>query len=410
MSTLKQKLEKYAELAVKNGVNVQKGQDLVITAPIAAADFVRMVVKKAYQAGAKHVHFRWTDDELTVTRLMYASEETFQEYPESEVKAYETLAKNGAAFLDIRSPNPDLLTGIDAEKVARDNKVTRSALRDYFDYRMSDRVSWSIVTVPSETWAKKVFPELDGDDAVNKLWDTIFQMTRADKDDPVEAWDIHKQQLNEKAGFLNDKKYKKLHYKAPGTDLTIEFDPSHIWATAAASHPDGTDFIKNIPTEEVYTLPLKTGVNGTVTSTKPLNYSGTLIEELSLTFENGRIVDCSAKSGYDTLKQLVETDEGSHYLGEVALVPNNSPISQSGLIFFNTLYDENASCHLAIGKAYPTCLEGGTNMNQEELEQHGANNSLVHVDFMIGSGELDVDGETENGDIEAILRKGLWAF
>lgn len=410
MSTFEQKLEKYAELAVKNGVNIQKGQELVVTAPISAVDFVRLVTEKAYQAGAKQVHFRWSDDALTLTRFKYAPDEAFQEYPDWAAKGLEVLAENGAAFLDIRVPNPDLLTEVDPEKIAKDNKTTATALSDYRDYRMSDKVSWSLVSIPSEEWAKTVFPDLDVKEAVEKLWESIFSMTRADRDDPVAAWEDHKQQLSEKATFLNKKKYKKIHYKAPGTDLTIEFNKAHLWASAAASHPDGTDFIKNIPTEEVYTLPLKTGVNGKVTSTMPLNYSGTLIEELSLTFENGRIVDSSAKSGYETLKRLIDTDEGSHYLGEVALVPNNSPISQSGLIFFNTLFDENASCHLAIGKAYPTCIENGTQMSQDELEQNGVNNSLTHVDFMIGSSDLDIDAETDSGEIEPLLRNGLWVI
>jgi aminopeptidase len=410
MSTFDQKLEKYAELAIKNGVNIQKGQELVITAPISAIEFVRMVTEKAYQAGAKHVHFRWSDDAITLARYKYAPDEDFHEFPEWEAKRLEDLSARGAAFLDLKVPNPDLLTNVDPEKVAADNKTTGSALMPYRNYRMSDKVSWTLISVPSAAWAKSVFPDLGEDEAIEKLWDAIFTMTRADRENPVEAWEEHKNTLSEKADFLNNKKYKKLHYKGPGTDLTIEFHPNHLWASAATSHPDGTVFIKNIPTEEVFTLPLRTGVNGKVTSTMPLNYSSTLIEELSLTFENGKIVDYSAKNGYETLKRLVETDEGSHYLGEVALVPHNSPISQSGLIFFNALFDENASCHLAIGKAYPTCLEGGTKMSEAELEQHGVNDSLNHVDFMIGSDQLDIDGETESGEREPLLRNGLWVI
>lgn len=274
---------------------------------------------------------------------------------------------------------------------------------------MSDKVRWTIVSIPSELWAKTLFPELDKGEGIIKLWDIIFMVTRADQSNPVEAWESHKNNLNAKALFLNQKKYKKLHFKAPGTDLSIEFHPKHLWTTAA-NVTNGVQFIKNIPTEEVYTLPLKTGINGNVTSTMPLNYNGNLIEELSLTFEKGRIVDYSAKSGYETLKHLIETDEGSHYLGEVALVPHNSPISESGLLFCNTLYDENSSCHLAIGKAYPTTLEGGQQMSPDELRAHGANDSLRHVDFMIGSSELDLDGETEVGTLEPLMRKGLWVI
>jgi aminopeptidase len=410
MPMLENQLEKYAELAVKNGINVQKGQILVVTAPISAVDFVRVVAKKAYEAGAKHVHFRWSDDELTLTQYTYAPEESFNEYPEWDAKALEMLANQDAAFLDIRIPNPDLLTNVDPERIANLNKATAIAWKPYRQARMNDKVSWCIVSVPSENWAAKVFPDLGPEEGVARLWETIFKMTRADKENPVAAWDEHKQNLAEKASYLNEKKYKKLHYKAPGTDLAIEFHPKHLWCSAAAVNDKGHDFIANIPTEEVYTLPLKTGVNGTVTSTMPLNYSGTLIEELSLTFKEGRIVDFSAKSGHETLKRLIETDEGSHYLGEVALVPHNSPISQSGLIFYNTLFDENASCHLAIGKAYPTTLEGGAKMSEQELEAHGVNDSLNHVDFMIGSGELELDGELPDGTREPLMRNGLWVI
>ncbi|WP_085521633.1 aminopeptidase [Tuberibacillus sp. Marseille-P3662] len=410
MQTFDQKLEKYAELAVKIGVNIQKDQDLVVSAPIAAVDFVRKVTKEAYQSGAKQVYFRWSDDELTLTRFQYAPDEAFKEYPTWEAEGLEQLAKEGAAFLDIRTPNLDLLNGIDPEKISMDNKTASKALEPYKEYRMADRVSWSIVAVPSEEWAKKLFPDLETDAAVTELWNTIFKMTRVDREDPIASWEEHQQQLTEKGNYMNNKKFKQLHYRAPGTDLTIELPKDHVWAGGAAEDASGTSFIPNIPTEEIFTLPLKTGVNGTVTSTKPLNYSGTLIENLSLTFEDGRIVDFNADQGYETLKRLIETDEGSHYLGEVALVPHNSPISQSGLIFFNTLFDENASCHLAIGKAYPKCLENGADLSREALEQHGVNNSLVHVDFMIGSDELDIDGITHDDDEEPIFRHGLWAF
>jgi aminopeptidase len=409
MLTFEEKLERYAELVVKNGVNVQKGQDLSISAPIFAVDFVRMVTKKAYEAGARRVNFRWVDDELTLTRYTYAPEESFETFPEWEAKALEAQAENGSAFLSIYTPNPELLKDVDPERVSKSNKVAGTALKTFSSYQMADKVRWSLVSVPSELWAKNLFPELGKEEGMAKLWDTIFKMTRADQNDPVAAWETHKTNLNQKASYLNNKKYKKLHYKAPGTDLSIEFHPKHLWNTAA-NVTGGVDFIKNIPTEEVYTLPLKTGINGKVTATMPLNYSGNLIEELSLTFEEGCIVDYSAKSGLETLKHLIETDEGSHYLGEVALVPHNSPISESGLLFFNTLYDENASCHLAIGKAYPTTLEGGDQMSQEELEAHGVNDSLTHVDFMIGSGELDLDGELADGTCEPLMRNGLWVI
>ncbi|WP_077616836.1 aminopeptidase [Caenibacillus caldisaponilyticus] len=410
MSTFQEKLEKYAELALKKGVNIQKGQELVVTAKLSAASFVRLVAKKAYQAGAKHVHIEWRDDDLTRTRFLYAPEESFEDYPEWKVHAFETLAEKNAAFLSIYSPNPELLKDIDPEKVAKDNKVEGEALKKFDEFIVKDKVSWSLISVPSETWAAKVFPDLEKEEAIARLWEMIFKMTRVDQEDPVAAWDDHVKNLQNKAAVLNRKKFKKLHYKAPGTDLTIEFHEKHRWIDATSTNAKGTPFVANIPSEEVYTLPLKTGVNGKVRSTMPLVYNGNLIEGIELTFKEGRIVDYAAKSGFETLKHLIETDEGSHYLGEVALVPHDSPISQSGLLFYNTLYDENASCHLAIGEAYPTTLEGGADMTREELDAHGVNDSINHVDFMIGSAELDIDGELADGSRIPVMRGGRWAI
>lgn len=410
MSTFQEKLEKYAELALKKGVNIQKGQELVVTAKLSAASFVRLVAKKAYQAGAKHVHIEWRDDDLTRTRFLYAPEESFEDYPEWKVHAFETLAEKNAAFLSIYSPNPELLKDIDPEKVAKDNKVEGEALKKFDEFIVKDKVSWSLISVPSETWAAKVFPDLEKEEAIARLWEMIFKMTRVDQEDPVAAWDDHVKNLQNKAAVLNRKKFKKLHYKAPGTDLTIEFHEKHRWIDATSTNAKGTPFVANIPSEEVYTLPLKTGVNGKVRSTMPLVYNGNLIEGIELTFKEGRIVDYAAKSGFETLKHLIETDEGSHYLGEVALVQHDSPISQSGLLFYNTLYDENASCHLAIGEAYPTTLEGGADMTREELDAHGVNDSINHVDFMIGSAELDIDGELADGSRIPVMRGGRWAI
>ena len=257
---------------------------------------------------------------------------------------------------------------------------------------------------------KKVFSDLSDIEAVEKLWENIFKIVRVDKDNPVEAWNEHLNNLQKKVDFLNIKKFKKLHYLSKDTDLSIELPEKHIWAGGGELNSKKTYFVANMPTEEVFTLPLKTGVNGKVKSTKPLNYSGNLIDNFILTFKDGKIVDFSAEKGYETLKKLIETDEGSHYLGEVALVPYDSPISNSNIIFYNTLFDENASCHLALGEAYPICIEGGSEMNSEELEKAGANNSLTHVDFMIGSPNLDITGETKDGVIIQIFKNGNWAF
>lgn len=410
MKTFAQKLEDYAELAVKVGANVQKGQEVIVKAPIDAGELARLVTEKAYQAGAKRVYFNWIDDGLTGLRLKYTTEEVIRDYPIWKADMLEDLVKRGAACIDIRTTGIGMAEDVDPHKAALDQEVMWKALKTYYDYRMNDRVSWTILIYPSVEWAKKLFPGKIRELAMSDLWHVIFEMTRVNRADPIQAWEDHLRTLSEKRAVLNKKKFRKFHYQAPGTDLEIVFDRSGHWDGGASVAANGARFVANMPTEEVFTLPLKTGVNGTVSSTKPLNYGGTLIEGLSLTLENGRIVSASARSGEKVLKRLIETDEGSHYLGEVALVPNDSPISASGLIFHETLYDENASCHLAIGKAYPTCLDGGADMSKEELDAHGANDSLIHVDFMIGSDRLDIDGETENGRWEPVFRKGMWAF
>ena len=409
MLSFQEKLENYADLAVRIGVNVQEGQEVMVQAPLSAVGLVRLITKKAYLAGAKRVHFRWSDDELVHTHYKLAPEEVFSEFPEWEANAMNTLAEEGAAFINLNSPNPELFADVDQKRVASSRQASGKALETFISLQMSHKVRWTILSVPTEIWAKKVFPDRDPKEAVAELWEVVFKMTRADQANPVEAWDTHRKTLNQKSHILNNKKYKKLHYKGPGTDLSIEFDPKQLWVPSEELERGPIPNVANIPTEELFTLPKKTGVNGTVSSTMPLNYSGTLIEGISLTFDNGRIIEYSATKGYETLKGVIETDEGSHYLGEVALVPQDSPIAKSGLIFFNTLYDENASCHLAIGRAYPT-LEGADDMGPEDFEAHGVNTSLVHVDFMIGSNELDIDGETVEGVREPIMRQGLWTI
>lgn len=410
MSTFNENLEKYASLAIEVGANVQQGQTLVISAPISAIDFVRMLTKKAYEKGAANVLHEWSDDVLTRTKFELAPDETFETYPKYLAKHRIDLAENDAAFLFVLSSNPDLLNGIDPKRIQTNSKTVSTALATFTKYEMSDKISWSIVSVPNEAWAKKVFPELDGEKAVHALWDAIFNATRANLSEPVNAWKEHIDTLESKATYLNEQKFKALHYQADGTDLTIELPEKHIWISAESINEKGTPFVANIPTEEVFTAPLKTGVNGTVSATKPLSYSGNLIENFSLTFKDGKIVDYQAEKGYDTLKHLIETDEGSHFTGEVALVPHHSPISDTDLIFFETLFDENASNHIAIGKGYAFCLEGGKEMSEEELKDNGLNDSLTHVDFMIGSEKMDIDGILPDGTRKPIFRKGNWAF
>ena len=410
-STFEQNLEKYAALAVEVGVNIQPGQTLVVMAPLFAAELARKVVKRAYEKGAKYVHVEWNDDTVTRTRFELAPSDSFKEYPiPFRAKGWVELAENNAAFLSIVGADPDLLRGIDPQRIQDNNKATNEALKEYRKFAMSDKISWSVVAVPSKAWADKVFADVNEAERETALWNAIFKATRVDLDDPVQAWRDHSDNLNRKSDFLNERKYKALHYTAAGTDLTIELPKSHFWVSAESHNAKGVPFMANMPTEEVFTAPLKTGVNGTVASTKPLSYAGNLIDKFSVTFKDGRIVDFSAETGYDALKKLIETDEGSHYLGEVALVPHKSPISDTNLIFYNTLFDENASNHLAIGKGYAFCLVGGKEMNDEQLAAEGLNDSLTHVDFMIGAADMDIDGILADGTREPLFRNGNWAF
>lgn len=410
MSEFQNKLEKYAELAVKIGVNIQEGQTLVINATFDSVELVRLIVKKAYESGAGNVNVNWSDD--TVDRIKYelAPDSAFNEYPVWRAKEQIELAENGAAFLSIVSTSPSLLKGVDPERITNYNKARGKALAQYRKYVQTDKISWSIIAAPSPKWAAQVFPDAPVDQQVNLLWDAIFNATRIDRENPVEAWSLHDEKLNARTKFLNERQYKKLVYKAPGTDLSIELPNRHVWIGASSVNEKGDRFFANMPTEEVFTAPLKTGVNGYVSSTKPLSYGGNIIDRFMLTFENGRIVNVKAEEGEDILKRLVDTDEGSHYLGEIALVPFHSPISESNILFFNTLFDENASNHLAIGSPYAYCIEGGKEMSAEELRENGLNDSHTHVDFMIGSAEMDIDGITEDGNVEAIFRNGNWAF
>lgn len=409
MSNLEQTMEKYAELAVKVGVNVQPGQTLIVNADIGAAPYVRLVAKKAYESGAKLVQVEWSDELVTRIRYDVAPDESFEYFPTWKAEMMEKAYEEGAALLAITSLNPDLLKGVDSQKIANLQKAAGEATKKSRKYTMSDKVSWSIVAVPSKGWAAKVFPDLEEKEQEEKLWEAIFHATRANLEDPVKAWNDHKTKLSQKVDFLNGHKFKALHYQAEGTDLTIELPEKHEWIGPESINEKGHTFIANMPTEEVFTTPLKTGVNGTVRSSKPLNYGGNLIENFTVTFENGRIVGIEAEEGYETLQKLVETDEGSHYLGEVALVPHDSPISNTNLIFYNTLFDENASHHLAIGNAYAFALEGGKEMSEEELEAAGANSSITHVDFMIGTKEMDIDGITKDGERVPLFRNGNWA-
>lgn len=410
MTTFEQNLEKYAELIVKVGVNVQPRQEVFVVATTEMTTLARLIAKKAYEAGASNVQVDWSDEALTRLKYEHAPDEEFTKYPEWEIAKKDAFLDSGAAFISISSPNPDLLKGIDPKRIGNYQKAAGQALDRFRRYMQSNKVSWTVVAAATKDWAVKVYPDASPEEAVNRLWEAIFKAVRLYADDPVQAWKDHDASLCEKVKVLNSKKFHALHYKAPGTDLTIELPEDHLWVGAGSRNEKGIPFMANMPTEEVFTAPHKQGANGYVSSTKPLNYGGNVIDRFKLTFENGRIVSVEAEQGQEILQQLVDTDEGSHYLGEVALVPHESPISQSNTLFFNTLYDENASNHLAIGSAYAFNLAGGESMTREELAQKGLNQSLTHVDFMIGSAEMDIDGIQKDGTVIPVFRKGNWAI
>lgn len=405
-----QLMESFADLVLKKGVNLQENQAVMLRAPIEGAEFARLLAKRAYELGAKNVQINWADDTLTHLKFTHAPEEVLKTVPKWQVDMEEAFVNDGAAFISIHSTDPDLLKDIDSSKVAMANKARSEAMRHINKEIMNDTIPWTVISIPTTKWSQKVFPQATPEEAVTKMWESILSMSRVDKGNPIEAWNKHNETLRKAREVLTNKQYDKLIFTAPGTNLELGLVKKHIWHGGSAIAKTGVEFNPNIPTEEVFSMPDKYGVNGYVSSTKPLNYGGSLIDNFKLTFKDGAVVDFEAKQGEEVLKHLLEVDDGAKRLGEVALVPHASPISQSGLIFYNTLFDENASCHIALGKAYPTNLENGETMDLKELDQSGANDSLIHVDFMIGSSELDIDGVTADGKKEAVFRKGAWSI
>lgn len=403
-------LKKYAELVVKVGVNIQKDQTLIVNSPIECVEFVREITETAYKCGARDVQVRWKDDKLTRIKYLNAPEEIFEEFPDWQKEFYLSYAREGAAFLSIAASDPEALKGVDPNRMVKAEKATDAAIKEYVDRMMNDKNPWCVVSMPTKKWAQKVFPNVSEEEATQKLGEAIAKTIRLNEKDPVDAWMKHKDNMIKNAEFLNKHNFKYLKYKnSLGTDLKIELPEGHMWLAASSKTPEGIEFIPNMPTEEVFTLPKKTGVNGKVVSSKPLNYNGNLIENFSLTFKDGRVVDFTAEKGYENLKSMIETDDGAHYLGEVALVPYDSPISNSNILFYNTLFDENASCHLAVGKAYPTCIKGGSDMSKEELEASDVNDSITHVDFMVGTSDLSIIGVTESGEEVTVFKDGNFA-
>lgn len=407
----KEKLKKYSETIINIGANVQKGQMVIIRANIEAKDFVRSLTEEAYKAGAGDVDVIWRDDIVTRRKFEYASIETLSEVKKWTVDQYTDYIDSNAVFISVVGNDPNNLDGLDIEKIKASSIANSKAMKYFSTSLMSDKNSWCVVGAPTPAWAKVVFPELTEKEAVEKLWELIFYTTRIGEGDSIKGWKEHINELSRRAKYLNEKQFKYLKYSSKkGTNLTIELPKNHVWNAAGSGfNSKGISFTANMPTEEVFTLPHKDGINGVVYSTKALNYNGNIIDEFKLEFKNGKVVSYEAKKGYEVLKSLLETDEGALSLGEVALVPFDSPISNTNTMFFETLYDENASCHLALGRAYPTCLKYGEKMTEEELKERGANDSLVHVDFMVGDETLNIVGITESGEEVPVFTNGNWS-
>lgn len=402
------RLDRLAEVAVKVGLQLQAGQDLVLTGPIAALPLVRRIAEHAYRAGAGLVTPFFADEELTLARYRFGADAGFDR---ASGWLYEGMAKafdGGAARLAIAGDNPMLLSGEDPAKVARANKANSMAYQPALEKIAGFDINWNIVAYPNPSWAKQVFPGDEEDVAVAKLANAIFSASRVDVDDPVAAWKEHNAALARRTAWLNGKAFHALHFSGPGTDLTIGLADRHEWHGGASTAKNGITCNPNIPTEEVFTTPHALRVEGHVTSTKPLSHQGTLIEGIAVRFEGGRIVVAKATRGEEVLNKVLDTDEGARRLGEVALVPHSSPISKSGLLFFNTLFDENASSHIALGQCYSKCFVDGASLSPEEIAARGGNKSFIHIDWMIGSDQIDVDGLHKDGRREPVMRKGEW--
>lgn len=410
-----QRLRAYAELTVRIGLNLQPRQRLLIVGPIAnggasleAAPVVRHITAAAYEAGARLVETLWGDEALLAARFAHAPRDSFDEFSAWLPHALAEHVKNGHAVLSIYANDPDQLKDAPAELVAAVQEATARSVRPFREYISRNQTNWAVVAAPAVAWAARVFPDIEPSQQVERLWDAISRLCRLDQPDPIVAWETHLGELAERTDCLNRKQYTALRYRAPGTDLTIGLADGHQWVGGSSINAAGFRFAPNLPTEEVFTMPHKDRVNGTVRSTKPLSYGGTLIDGFSLRFVDGRVVEVKADRGESVLSTLISMDAGASRLGELALVPHSSPISQTGRLFYNTLFDENAASHVALGAAYKFTLRGGEAMSEDAFEAAGGNRSATHVDFMIGSGELDVDGVLPEGAVEPVMRGGEW--
>jgi aminopeptidase len=402
-------LDRLAKVAVRIGLGLAEGQQLVMTATLDAVPLSRRITEHAYKAGAALVTTLFADEQSALARFRCGSDASFDAASSWLYDGMAHAYRDGAARLAIAGSDPSLLSKEDPQKVSRVNRATSKAYRPALELITRQEINWTIVSSATPAWAAAVFPDLPQEEALARLWSAIFAASRVDGPDPMAAWKEHDANLHMRADRLNQKRYSTLHFRGPGTDLRVGLADGHLWLGGGTMAGNGRYCIPNIPTEEVFTTPHKDRVEGRVTSTKPLSYQGTMIEEIAVRFEAGRIVEARASRGEQVLQRMIETDEGARRLGEVSLVPHSSPIAASGLLFMNTLFDENAACHIALGQAYTTCLKDGNDLTPDQLAARGANDSLIHVDWMIGSNRIDVDGITAAGNSEPVMRAGEWA-
>jgi aminopeptidase len=378
--------------------------------PPEAASLVEAITAEAYKAGSSLVDIMYLDDGMQLMRIQHAPDDSLKEFPEWVIQGMIQHIKNGGALIAATGGNPDLLRGQDQERVARVQKAYAQHLQPVTSRVTSGDVNWLVMGAPTEPWARKVFPEMPSDQALASLWELVFDICRVNEPDPLAAWETHLANLAARSAYMNERRYTSLHMTGPGTDLTIGLPDKHSWKGGAGVSKAGVPFTANIPTEEIFTMPHKDKTEGIVRATMPLSYRGMLIDDFSMAFKDGRVVDVQAGIGDTVIRRLIEIDEGSARLGEIALTPQSSPIAQSGRLFYHTLYDENASSHIALGRAYADNMTGAADMSAEELAAAGVNNSLIHVDFMIGSTEMDVDGIRADGVSESVMRSGEWTF
>ena len=409
LANFNENLEKYARLIVETGVSVKKDHTVVLQINVDQAPLARLITKEAYQSGAAEVIVQWTDDVIQKEFLSHAANDRLEQIPQYKIDQTDDWVAKGASRISVVSSDPEAFAGIDSDRVATFQAASGKALMNLRKATQANKVSWTVVAAAGKQWAAKVFPDLPEEEQVDALWDQIFKTTRVYEEDPILAWEKHDETLAQKAAELNKEQFSALHYTAPGTDIIIGLPKNHLWEGAGSYNARGEKFMANMPTEEVFTAPDYRRINGYISSTKPLSYAGTTISGMTFIFKDGKVIDFSAEQGQDVLAKLLDTDEGARSLGEVALVPDPSPISQSGIIFYNTLFDENASNHLALGAAYAFSVEGGTEMTDEELAEAGLNRSQTHVDFMVGSDKMNIDGIREDGSTVPVFRNGNWA-